>query len=157
MPNLPEKYIIDKCIGKILEVVYTFNNCSNVEIGAFDYESREFSITFSGHVPRLSLTQVVVYDGAKKRTFVFQVCQDYPYCYADDSVLNKTDHYLYIGEITDPTEKPHILYECDGLACKECFRKECHETTDITHARNFKYKNGKWIERREYSPRNLYC
>ncbi len=79
------------------------------------------------------------------------------FCYADDLMPNKTDHYLYIGEITDCTEKPHILYECDGMACKDCFHKECHETTDITHAKNFKYYNGKWVERRDYSPRNLYC
>lgn len=44
-----------------------------------------------------------------------------------------------------------------GMACKDCFHKECHETTDITHAKNFKYYNGKWVERRDYSPRNLYC
>lgn len=97
------------------------------------------------------------YDGGANRTFIFQVCQDYAHCYADDLMPNKTDHYLYIGEITDCIEKPHILYECDGMACKDCFHKECHETTDITHAKNFKYYNGKWVERRDYSPRNLYC
>lgn len=155
MSNLPENHIIDECIDKISNV-YISNDCA-FEIHPFDCDSREFSITYNGRVPRLTLVHVVVNDGGANRTFIFQVSQDYAYCYADDLMPNKTDHYLYIGEITDCTEKPHILYECDGMACKDCFHKECHETTDITHAKNFKYYNGKWVERRDYSPRNLYC
>lgn len=154
MSNLPEKHIIDKCIDKILDV-YTNNHC-DFEINPFDRDSREFSITYNGHVPRLSLVQIVVNDGGVNRTFVFQVYQDYGYRYSDDWMLRKTDNYLYIGEITDRPEKPHILYECDGMACKDCFRKECRHTTDITHAKNFKCENGVWIERRDYSPTNLY-
>lgn len=137
MSNLPEKHIIDECIDKISDV-YINNDCA-FEIHPFDCDSREFSITYNGRVPRLTLVHVVVNDGGANRTFIFQVCQDYAYCYADDLMPNKTDHYLYIGEITDCTEKPHILYECDGMACKDCFHKECHETTDITHAKNFKF------------------
>lgn len=105
----------------------------------------------------ISITVILAAIAIMILSFMFQVSQDYAYCYADDLMPNKTDHYLYIGEITDCTEKPHILYECDGMACKDCFHKECHETTDITHAKNFKYYNGKWVERRDYSPRNLYC
>lgn len=129
MSNLPEKRIIDECIDKISNV-YSNNDCT-FEIHPFDCDSREFSITYNGRVPRLTFVHVVVNDGGANRTFIFQVSQDYAYCYAEDLMPNKTDHYLYIGEITDCTEKPHILYECDGMACKDCFRKECHETTDI--------------------------
>lgn len=107
MSNLPEKHIIDKCIDKISDV-YINNDCT-FEIHPFDCDSREFSITYNGRVPRLTLVHVVVNDGGANRTFIFQVCQDYAHCYADDLMPNKTDHYLYIGEITDCTEKPHIL------------------------------------------------
>ena len=155
MSNLPEKHIMDECIDKISNV-YTRNDC-NFEINSFDGNSREFSITYSGHVPHLTLVHVVVNDGGINRTFIFQVYQDYVYQLCDDWMLNKTDHYLYIGEITDSTEKPHILYECDGMACKKPCNKECRHTTDITHAKNFKYENGSWVECRDYSPRNLYC
>lgn len=78
--------------------------------------------------------------------------------YADEWLPRKTDHYLYKAEITDYPETGHVLYECDGLACgTPCECKDCRHTTDITHAKNFEYKNGSWVERRDYSPRNLYC
>ena len=31
-----------------------------------------------------------------------------------------------------------ILYICDRKACKICCNPECHHTTDINHAYNFK-------------------
>lgn len=155
MSNLPKKHIIDKCVDKILKF-YTDNGCNDLEVH-LDYESKEFSISFYGFVPRLTLTSIIVNDGGVDRTFVFQVCQTYANCYSDDWLPSKTDRYLYIGETTKRPEKSHILYECDGMACKKPCSKECHHTTDITHAKNFKYENGIWIERRDYSPKNLYC
>lgn len=78
--------------------------------------------------------------------------------FIDEWLPRKTDHYLYKAEITDYPETGHVLYECDGLACgTPCECKDCRHTTDITHAKNFEYKNGSWVERRDYSPRNLYC
>ena len=99
MSSLPEKHIIDECIDKISNV-YINNDCA-FEIHPFDCDSREFSITYNGRVPRLTFVHVVVNDGGANRTFIFQVRQDYVYCYADYLMPNKTDHYLYIGEIID--------------------------------------------------------
>lgn len=156
MSNLPEKHIIDECMNKILKL-YIDNGCSNLELSSFDKDSKEFSISFTGHVPRITFTQANVNDRGINRTFAFLVYQEYATCYADDWLPSKIDHYSYIGEIAKHPEKPTILYECDGRACKEPCNKECHHTLNISHAKNFEYKNGIWIERRDYSPKKLYC
>jgi hypothetical protein len=157
MRRIPEKYIIDKCIDKILESYLNYS-CSNLETKPFDDRSREFSVTYEGYTPRLSLVEVTVPVKGKDRTFLFQVYQNYDDCYSDTWLPRKTDYYLYKGEITDYQEKGQVLYECDGLACgMPCECKDCRHTTDITHAKNFEYRNGTWVERRDYSPRNLYC
>lgn len=98
-----------------------------------------------------------VNDRGINRTFAFQAYQEYFNCYADDWLPSKIDHYSYVGEIAKHQEKPTVLYECDGMACKEPCNKECHHTLDISHAKNFKCENGLWIEHRDYSPKNLYC
>lgn len=156
MSNLPEKYIIDECMSKNLKL-YIDNGCSGLELGPFDKDSKEFSISFRGHVPHITLVQVDVNDRGVNRTFVFLGYQEYVTCYADDPLLSKIDHYSYIGEIAKYQEKPTVLYECDGMACKEPCNKECHHTPDISHAKNFKCENDLWIEHRDYSPKNLYC
>ena len=158
MRSIPEKRIIDKCVDKILESYLNYS-CSNLKLTPFDDRSREFSVTYEGYAPYLSLVEVVVHDKGKDRTFLFQVYQNYGECYADDWFPTKVDHYLYKGELTDYPEMGHVLYECDGLACgkQPCECKGCRHTTDITHAKNFEYKDGTWVERRDYSPRNLYC
>lgn len=54
MSDLPEKYIIDQCIDKILKL-YIDNGCRNLKRGSFDKESKEFSISFYGFVPRMTV------------------------------------------------------------------------------------------------------
>lgn len=146
MSSIPEKRIINQCIDKILGI-YLKYSCSNIEHKPFDDRSREFSVTYEGYAPRLNCVEVVVQDKGKNRTFLFQVYQDYAECYADEWLPRKIDHYLYKAEITDYPERGHVLYECDGLACgTPCECKDCRHTTDITHAKNFEYKNGSWVE-----------
>ena len=42
-------------------------------------------------------------------------------------------------------DRPSVAYICNGTACDgEC--DECHHTTDIEHAKNFKCVDGKYIE-----------
>lgn len=50
-----------------------------------------------------------------------------------------------IKEKYDLADRPNIAYICDGTACGgKC--DECHHTTDIEHAKNFKRVDGKYIE-----------
>lgn len=35
--------------------------------------------------------------------------------------------------------RPYILYLCDQKACQNCSYPMCRHTTDIEHAKNFKY------------------
>ena len=58
-----------------------------------------------------------------------------------------TFNYTYIGEITKDPMKNRVLYECDMHACNGVCNLECCHTTNITHAKNFKYDNGTWVER----------
>ena len=45
-------------------------------------------------------------------------------------------------------DRPNIAYICDGTACDgEC--DECHHTTDIEHAKNFKRIGIKYMEKME--------
>lgn len=41
---------------------------------------------------------------------------------------------------------PAILYECDRRACSKC-SPECHNTTDIRHAKNFEMNQFAFVER----------
>ena len=40
-----------------------------------------------------------------------------------------------------------VLYECDRRACHDKCSRSCYHTSDITHAKNFEYDNGIWVER----------
>lgn len=42
-------------------------------------------------------------------------------------------------------EDREILFECDGLACKEC-SEECSHTKDVKHAVNFHLEGGYFVE-----------
>ena len=81
----------------------------------------------------------------KKRTFIFQIENDSK-IYADDVIPKVTLNYLYVGEIADNPMKNKVLYECDRRACHDKCNLECHHTTDVTHAKNFEYKDGTWVE-----------
>ena len=116
MHNIPEKWIIDKCVDKILET-YLNNNCYNLEVKPFDPESGEFSVTYEGYAPHLSLVEIKVQDKGENRTFLFQVYHECAGFHTDYWPLGKTDHYLCKGEIVEYSKRDNILYECDGLAC----------------------------------------
>lgn len=47
--------------------------------------------------------------------------------------------------------KRKILFLCDRNKCnnEKCSSKECHHTTDITHARNFRNVSGVYVETEE--------
>ena len=47
--------------------------------------------------------------------------------------------------------KREILFLCDRNKCNNegCPSKECHHTTDITHARNFRKVSGVYVETEE--------
>lgn len=68
----------------------------------------------------------------------------------DEVCSDKDDKHKPVWEMTDSTEKPHILYECDRHACYDKCSMNCYHTTDITHAKNFEYENGTWVERHSY-------
>lgn len=152
MTNTPEKYIINKCVDKILEW-YINHNCHVVKLNPFNDKSKEFSIVYEGYTPWIDATKVTIQDKGIDRIFLFQIHSGYNGCYADDWFLTRTDHYLYKEELTEYPEKGQILYECDRRACSEC-NLECHHTTDITHAKNFEYENGILVERIEGENKN---
>lgn len=56
---------------------------------------------------------------------------------------------LYKQITNENPEKSNVLYECDGLACSKPCSEECYHTSDITHAKNFNYEDGLWIESRD--------
>ena len=68
----------------------------------------------------------------------------------DEVSSEKDDKHNLIWNMTDSTEKPHILYECDRRACHDKCSMNCYHTTDITHAKNFECENGIWVERHSY-------
>ena len=39
-----------------------------------------------------------------------------------------------------------VAYICDNRACNRCTDDDCMHTTNIKHAWNFEYKDGKYIE-----------
>ena len=146
MRSIPEKQIIDKCVDKILKTYINYN-CHVVKLNPFNDKSKEFSIVYEGYAPLIDSTKVIIQDKGVDRIFLFQIRTGYNGCYADDLFLTRTDHYLYEGELTEYPEKSQILYECDRLACgtyRDC--KDCHHTSDITHAKNFECKDGLWVE-----------
>lgn len=40
----------------------------------------------------------------------------------------------------------NVLYECDRRACHDKCSLSCYHTSDITHAKNFEYNDGIWVE-----------
>lgn len=48
-----------------------------------------------------------------------------------------------------------ILFECDGLACKEC-SKECSHTKDVKHAVNFHLEGGYFVEGHPRSEKSAF-
>lgn len=63
---------------------------------------------------------------------------------------------LYKQITNENPEKSNVLYECDGLACSKPCWKECYYTSDITHAKNFNYEDGLWIECRDRYTKPLW-
>ena len=58
----------------------------------------------------------------------------------DDKIVDK----FLVNGITQ------VAYLCDRLACSDCSGDDCHHTTDINHAVNFRSINGLFIEKSEY-------
>lgn len=146
MARVPEKYIINKCVDKILKS-YIDCNCHVVKLNPFNDKSKEFSIVYEGYTPWKNSAKIIIQDKGVDRIFIFQIRTGYNGCYADDCFLTGTDYYLYEGELTEYPEKGRILYECDRRACSGTCHKDCHYTPDITHAKNFKCLDGLWFER----------
>ena len=146
---------INKCMLQILNT-YVEQDCKVLRIEPL-CNSSGFSITLVGRINYESVKLVSIIENEEKRTFIFQVDPSFSKVYADDMFPEITFDYTYIGEISEAPKKDKVLYECDCRACSDKCSLGCYHTTDITHAKNFKYENGKWVERRDYSPRNLYC
>ncbi len=146
MINIPKKYIINKCVDKILKS-YIDYNCHVVKLNPFNDKSKEFSIVYEGYAPWINSAKITIQDKGVDRIFLFQIRTSYNGCYADDWFPTRTDYYLYEGELTEYPEKGRILYECDRRACSGTCYKDCHYTPDITHAKNFKCVDGLWFER----------
>ena len=112
--------------------------------------SSGFSITLVGRFQYQPLAKISIYENETKRTFIFRVDPGNSKVYADDMFPEITLIYTYIGEITEDPNNDKVLYECDRR-CSACHDKRlCHYTTDITHAKNFEYENGGWVERHGY-------
>lgn len=134
---------INKCMLQILNN-YAECNCRVLCIKPFCKPSG-FSITSTGRFPYKVLERVSILENEEKRTFIFQIENDSK-IYADDVIPKVTLNYLYVGEIADNPMKNKVLYECDRRACHDKCNLECHHTTDVTHAKNFEYKDGTWVE-----------
>lgn len=48
------------------------------------------------------------------------------------------------------SERPKVLYECDGRACEKCnnigSETDCNFTTDVRHAKNFRLCGSIFVE-----------
>lgn len=140
---------INKCMLQILNT-FVEDDCRVKRIEPFCDTSSGFSITLVGRIQYEPLAKISIYENEEKRTFIFQVDPGFSKVYADDIIPEITFNYTYIGEIIEDPKKNKVLYECDMHACDGTCSLECYHTTDITHAKNFEYKNGIWIERHSY-------
>lgn len=148
MSSKLDQRTINKCMLQILNN-YVECGCKVRHIEPF-YAPDGFSITFVGRIVYEAVKRVSIIENEEKRTFIFQVDPSETNFYADDIVPKITLNYLYIGEITEGQKKDKVLYECDRRACPDKCNLECHYTTDVTHAKNFEYENGCWVERHSY-------
>lgn len=140
---------INKCMLQILNT-FVEDDCRVKHIEPFCDTSSGFSITLVGRINYEPVKRVSIIENEEKRTFIFQVDPGYSKIYADDMFPEITFNYKYIGEITNDPTKSKVLYECDRRACHDKCNLECHNTTDIAHAKNFEYENGTWVERHSY-------
>ena len=140
---------INKCMLQILNT-YVEDDCRVKRIEPFCDTSSGFSITLVGRINYTPVKRVSIIENEEKRTFIFQVDPGFSKVYADDMFPEITFNYTYIGEITEGQKKDKVLYECDRRACHEKCSMGCYHTTDITHAKNFEYENGAWVERHSY-------
>lgn len=104
MINTPKKYIINKCVDKILKS-YIDYNCHVIKLNPFNDKSKEFSIVYEGYAPWINSAKITIQDKGVDRIFLFQIRTSYNGCYADDLFLTRTDYYLYEGELT---ERPKV-------------------------------------------------
>lgn len=143
---------INKCMLQTLNTLVE-NDCKVLRIEPF-YEPSGFSITLVGRINYEPVQRVSILENGEKRTFIFQVDPGHSKVYADDMFPEITFIYTYIGEIIEDPDKNRVLYECDRRACHDKCNLECHCTTDITHAKNFEYENGTWVERSKEENKN---
>lgn len=86
----------------------------------------------------------------KKLKKIWSIIRNKDYHYAE-IVMSKTDYEIFRRHINEADPNPYkseITYICDEKACpKGCLNSDCHHTTDITHAKNFKKIDvNKWME-----------
>lgn len=136
---------INKCMLQTLNTLVE-NDCRVKRIEPFCDTSSGFSITLVGRFQCNPLAKISIYENETKRTFIFRVDPGNSKVYADDMFPEITFNYTYIGEIAEGPKKDKVLYECNRRACHDKCNLECHHTTDITHAKNFEYENGTWVE-----------
>lgn len=137
---------INKCM---LQVLNTFveDDCQVICIKPLYGTPSGFSITLVGRIKYEPVKRVSIIENEEKRTFIFQVDPSFSKIDTDNMFPEITFNYTYIGEITEDPKNDKVLYECDRR-CSACHNKLlCYYTTDITHAKNFEYENGSWVER----------
>jgi hypothetical protein len=149
MSDKETRKTINKCMLHILNT-FVEDDCQVICIKPLYGTPSGFSITFVGRINYEPVKRVSIIENEEKRTFIFQVDLVSAKGYTDDTVPEITLSYTYIGEITEDPKNDKVLYECDRR-CSACHDKLlCYYTTDITHAKNFEYENGGWVERHGY-------
>lgn len=106
MINTPKKYIINKCVDKILKS-YIDYNCHVIKLNPFNDKSKEFSIVYEGYAP---------FDFSKrpKVTVTFgDQTHDFTVEYSESEIRNRFGDYAKSNDTEDPVNHPNH-YEMVG-------------------------------------------